>query len=362
MVVRARRRAGALRWVGGGAINLREGEILKLVVDGFIRHATPISSLYLTQHYDVGVSSATVRSIFAGLESEGYLFSPHRSAGRIPTERAYRYYVNNLGQLSFVGDDEQRFIQAQYLKRDFKMEDLLQATSQILSRLTRAAAVVVGPAREKAVLKHLELIDMGADEVLLILVTRTGGVYSRNLFLENRIPSDYLRHISRLLSERCKGAEVGAVPDLLRVSSDSVRDRAGDYEHVVGAAIARSFEGGSIGNEPIYLHGLDYLYNRIKRERAGPNARPGQLFESENVLRTLFAQFRDADGVEVLIEGDRDERLQGLSVVSASYKMGEQNIGALGVVGPNRMNYARVIGRIEYVRRLISNMITRMSN
>lgn len=344
------------------SISPRQGEVLKMVVDAYIRHQMPISSLWITENRDIGLSSATVRSIFADLESKGYLFSPHRSSGRLPTERAYRYFVSHLAHSPVIHEEDQRRIQSEYLKRDFRINEMLDVTSKVLAMLTNYAAVVLGPEPERAALKHIELIDMGGDEVLVILVTRSGEVYSRTVFLETRIPQDAIRLISRQLNEAFKGMDLAEMRNRLRdpMAIDSHSEARG-YLPMIARTIADNFDSVK-GEEELYTSGVDNLYAQLGDRERQRLKEMGGLFDSEEFVRGMFKRTIDLDDLDVVIAGDQDDRLAGLSVVYASYKMGDQKIGSLGVVGPNRMDYVRVIGIVEYVRRLISNMITRISN
>ncbi len=335
----------------------RQAEVLNMVVSGFIHQSQPVSSFYIIENYDVNLSSATIRSVFAALEKKGYLFSPHRSSGRIPTEKAYRYFVDQLPPPAVLLDEDQRVIQAEYLKHEFRLPDILDVTSRILSMLTTYAAVVLGPEPEQAVLKHIELIDMGEDEVLVILVTRSGAVYSRTLFLENRIPGDTLRQISRQLNEMFKGMDLSEIRERLKSSIEG----ANRYFPLIAKTIAENFDSVS-GEEEVFTYGLDNLYRAMAESGEPGRLRDiGELFHHTDFLRGVFKKAISLDDVEVVIEGDRDERLAGLSVISASYKMGEKRIGSLGIVGPNRMDYVRVMSIVEYIRRLTTNMVTRIS-
>ncbi|MCR9145327.1 MAG: heat-inducible transcriptional repressor HrcA [bacterium] len=355
-------------------ITERQGDVLKMVVGGYIDQAQPISSFYIIENFDVGLSSATIRSVFADLERKGYLYSPHRSSGRVPTEKAYRFFVENLDRLG-VGliDEDQRKVQSEYLKHQFRMPEILDVTSKVLSMLTSYAAVVLSPEPEQAVLKHIELIDMGQDEVLVILVTRSGAVYSRSVFLENRIPGDTLRQISRRLNERFKGMDLAEMrtrlqglesqaADSLRLSPDGI-DGEQQYLPMIARTIADNFDPVR-EKETVYTAGLDQLYSQLAASGRGPKRlnELGELFDSHDFLRGIFKKSTSLDDIDIVIQGDVDDRFDGLSIISASYKMGEKNIGSLGVVGPNRMDYVRVMGTVEYIRRLISNMITRISN
>ncbi|MBX7057303.1 MAG: heat-inducible transcriptional repressor HrcA [Leptospirales bacterium] len=341
-------------------ISPRQAEILKLVVEGYIQHSTPISSLFLTENYQIGLSSASIRSIFVDLEGKGYLYSPHRSSGRIPTEKGYRHYVAHLPPARVLLEEDQRVIQSEYLKRDFRINEVLDVSSRILAMLTNYAAVVIAPEPEKAALKHIELIDMGGDEVLVILVTRSGAVFSRTVFLESRIPPDTIRAISRSLNERFKGMDLAEVR--LQLKHDAQQPPApGVFLPMIARTIAEHFDSVK-GAEEVYTAGIESLFNRLAQEESGRARDLGALFESPDFVRGIFKRTIDLDDMDVLIEGDHDQRLQGLSIVSASYKMGERRIGALGVVGPNRMDYVRVLSIVEYLRRIMSNMITRLSN
>lgn len=345
-----------------GELSIRQGEVLRMVVDAFIQHNAPISSLFITENFDIGLSSATIRSIFADLERLGYLFSPHRSSGRVPTEKAYRHYVESLPPANAILDEEQRIIQSEYLKREFRLNDILDVTSRLLAMLTNYAGVVIGPEPEKAVLKHIELVDMGGDELLVILVTRSGEVYSRTIFLDERIPGDAMRAISRRLNEMFKGVDLADMREQLRLAAERAPGE-GPYLPRLAGAIAENFAQVK-SEEEVYTSGIDKLYAAAAQEEHAPLRIEdlGGIFEPEDLMRGIFRRTIDLDDLGILIHGDQDERLAGLSIISASYKMGEKKIGALGIVGPNRMDYVRVASIVEYIRRLISNMITRISN
>ena len=343
-------------------LTAREAEILNLVVLEYVREGRPVSSLHLTGSFDVGVSSATVRSVLVDLERKGYLYSPHRSAGRIPTEAGYRFYVERLPSDRHLDEDDRVLIQKEYLRRGTEPAQILDVTCRLLSMLSNHVGVVIGPEREKTVLKHIELIDMGQDELLIVVATRSGLVYSKSLHVEDRIPGEYLRRISQYLNSVFKGCDLeevrtrlaGSVPD-----SESLPD----YFPVVARTIAANFD--SVYGEPeFYTSGLDRLYGQIAPERPGErtNEELGDLLQNGSFLRGLMRQTTELEDVVIVVEGDHDRRLSGLSVVTASYKMGERKMGTLGVIGPNRMDYSRVVSLVQFVSRLTSGMLTRISN
>ena len=340
-------------------ISPREGQILKLVIGDYIKTAEPVSSLYVTRNHSIGLSSATIRSVLAELEGKGFLFSPHRSSGRIPTERGYRYFVSDLPGERSLPEEERRLIQEEYLKRDFQLNQILDVTCRILGMLTNYVGVVTGPEWGKAVLKHIELIDMGQDEVLIILVARSGRVYSKTLYLENRIPQEYLRQISAYLNNVFKGCDLAELKD--RLSSEPMDEPDFQrYYPMIAESIVANFDAVH-GEEELYTSGLDGLLTEL--DGSGDRIRElGGMFESGNYFQGLFTRTANLDDVMVLIQGDQDDRLDGISLVLAHYKMGEKTIGSLGVVGPNRMDYYKVVSLVDFISRLMSSMITRISN
>jgi len=353
-----------MHWVdehqeGSDELNLRQKEILKLVVSGYIQMSQPVSSLFIARKYRAGLSSATIRSIFSDLEEKGYLFSPHRSAGRVPTEKGYRLYVDQLPERLDLAEEDRRLIQKEYLKREFQLVDILEVNSRILSMLTDYAGVVLSPEPEQSVLKHIELIDMGQDEVLVVLVTRSGTVYSKILSLENRIPADYLQKISRYLNETLKGCDLREIRS--RLEEESEGGEMVQYFPMIARTITANFDLVK-GEEQLFTSGLDNLYTQVAQGQMERIKGLGNLFDTGDPIRSIFKKTLDLDGLVVLINGDRDNRLDNLSIVTGSYKMGEKRIGAIGVIGPNRMDYVRVLSIVEYTRALISNMITKLSN
>lgn len=345
----------------GIQLNPREEELLGLVVTDYVREGRPVSSLHLADRYELGISSATVRSVLVDLERKGYLYSPHRSAGRIPTEHAYRFYVEHMPRDRVLAEDDRELIQKEYLRQGTEPAQILDVTCRLLSLLTNCVGIVIGPEREKTVLKHIELIDMGQDELLIVVATRSGLVYSKTLFAEDRIPAEYLRRISQYLNSVFKGCDLEEVKTRL-ASYIPEAEELPDYFPVVARTIAANFD--SVYGEPeFYTSGLDRLYGQLSSERTERTAEEiGGLLGDGDFLRGLFRQTTDMQDVMVVVEGDRDRRLAGLSLVTAPYKMGERRIGALGIIGPNRMDYPRVVSLVDFVSRLTSGMLTRISN
>lgn len=340
-------------------LTAREEEILCLVIETFIKTGVPISSLQLVQTFDLKLSSATIRSILAELSRKGMLFAPHRSAGRIPTERGYRFFIRRMPARLPPFDpaqDEQMAIQKEYLRRNFQMEDVLEATSKILSMLTNHAGLVVAPSAERTILKHIELIDVGPDEILMVILTRSGSVYTKNITIEDRIPRSYLQQISRYLNEQFQGLDLQDVERQLGECPAGLEGELYQYASLLLKTLSMHFASMGQRND-VYITGLD----RVVEELGSSEFNVSRIYEMKDIFRGILRRAVDLDDIAVTIEGDRNPTLSGLTILAGSYRMGEKKIGAMGVVGPNRMNYRRVIRVLEYLRIVISGMMTRMN-
>ncbi len=346
--------------VAGNDLTERQKELLMMAVSGYIVRTQPVSSLFLQEHNQIHFSSATIRSEFAELDEKGYLYSPYRSSGRIPTERGYRFYVNQLSEKRCLAEEDRKLIQSEYLKRDFRLEEVLGVSCKILSMLTDYAGVVLAPSAESAVLKHIELIDMGEDEVLVVLVTRSGMVYSKTIFLEQRIPGDALHRVSRYLNSILKGIDLEEIKERLANLPEHEERNLQFFLGMIARTVADHFDlvGGNVG---FLTAGLDNLLVRVAAGNAERIKELNLLFNETDFLKGMFQTAADMEDVVVAIDGDRDVRLNGLSIVSSSYKIGERRTGSIGIVGPVCMDYTRVISIVEYMSLLMSNMLTRMS-
>ncbi len=341
-------------------VNGRHSLVLRLLIDGYIQKNLPISSRYITEQPDISFSSATIRSIFSDLESMGYIFSPHRSAGRLPTSKGYCFYADwVLSEHSpffpnYIKKEDQHFIQKAYLKKTLTVDNVLNTSTKILSILTGHAAIVMGHSPASRVLKHLEFIDMGVDEILILLVTRDGSVFSRKVCSEEHLAESTLRSAARRLNHAFKGKELYHIRKLVQ---DRLETEKESNIHFLMRLLIENFDL-VMGSETVYQEGTDLLYMQMSERKIH------QLKKliDEKILNQMIHQAVQSGSVGVLIGSEADKELEDISVICGSYKVGESYLGSLSVIGPNRMNYCRVIALVEYVRLLTSKILTRMSN
>lgn len=341
-------------------LSQRHRLILKALIDDFIIDNRPVGSKTLSERYNIGVSPATIRNVFRDLEECGLINSRHHSGGRIPTEDGYRFYIDSLVSIYELTILEKQRIQEEYLKYQFELDQILNATCRILSILSENASVVISPRKNYDALKHIELIHVSGEEILMILVTRSGSVLNTNIFTNTNLSQESLYKISRFLNENAKGFEIDYVfcelLDELMISPDAPEE----FKNL--AEIMKS----SVNLEPeqtvdLYIDGLHNLVHNFKDEQINPIESILTLFDDKQLLKKIFTQYINADEVATIIGERQDPNMHGVSILATNYRMGDKRIGSMGIIGPQRMNYNKALALVDYTSNMLSEMITRIS-
>ncbi|MCB1193689.1 MAG: heat-inducible transcription repressor HrcA [Leptospiraceae bacterium] len=333
--------------------------ILKTLIEEFLSDKKPVGSKFLCEKYDIGLSPATIRNVFRDLEENGYIASPHHSAGRIPTEKGYKFYVDRLITLYELSLNDKQKIQEEFLKNDCKLDKILNVTCKILSNLSRTASVVLPPLKELELVKRIELIHIGGDEILLIVITRSGVILNRRLFLDDHVPQESLYQISKFLNHHLVGFELEEVKKDIMLTLKEDREGPEDFLRVADTLIA------TISNDPtdedIYIDGLQNLYNYYKHSDMDKLEPILTLLDNKELLREIFSQYIQYDGVSTFIGELKGDCLSGVSIIVSNYKNGDKSIGSMGVIGPQRLNYPKALSVVDFTSKLVSEMITKMS-
>jgi heat-inducible transcriptional repressor len=319
----------------------------------------PVGSKTLSEKYDVGLSPASIRMVFKELEDLGYLASLHTSGGRVPTERGYRFYVDSLVGLYELTLIERQRIQEEYLKKQFKLDQILKATSKVLASLTSSAGVVIGPEKNLDTLKHIELIHVNGGELLMIIVMRSGTVVHRNIFVSEHLSQENLYQISRYLNSNIKGFDISEIQERIIPQLLMSLDSPESFKKI-GDAIAMAFQLDSKDDDNIYIDGLKNISDGFKDDEERLHSIMA-LLEEKSMLKEFFQEYTNQDGIYTIIGKDGDNNLGGVSIIATSYRMGEKRIGSLGIIGPQRMRYNRALPLVEFTSKLVSEMITKMS-
>ncbi len=334
-------------------ITARQKTILALIVREYTETAQPVGSKRLTDRYSLGVSSATVRNEMATLTDSGYLRQPYTSAGRIPTEVGYRYFVRRLLGETELPMAEKRLISHQFHQVPIDMDEWLRLSASILAQHSSVASLVTTPRPERALFKHLELISIKDRQVLLVLVLQGGDVRQQMLTLSDIWDQTKLAMTAAEITKLCAGMDAQDI----QLQSERKSDLLQDISRLVAEMMALADE---VWTGEIYRDGLTNVL--AQPEFAGSeSARPAlRLLEERGFLDEVLAHVLspNINGVQVMIGGEGGwEELRDCSMVLTRYGAPDFAVGALGVLGPTRMAYGRTISTVRYVAGLLSELV-----
>lgn len=344
--------------------------ILKLVVQEFIARATPVASEALVRTYDLPISSATVRNELSVLEELGYLTHFHTSAGRVPTDSGYRFFVENLMESIPLSVEEQEKIHQQFFEIPGDLEQWLQLAAAVLAQKAQTASVVTPPRPYQAIFKRLEAISVNENIVLLVLVLNGGTVKQKVITLEESYTQTHLRQISAHISDRCIESNTNQIHDFLTQCRNQLEPEFEPFEqYILNEVLLIMKQSEDESNGQIHSDGLlemlsqpEFISELMKEEDANRIVehmrRTLELFTSSNVLSTVLVQTLSTNDVQVIIGGEHNnEAMQQYSVVLSRYGVDGKLAGVLGVIGPKRMWYPRTISTVRYISLIMSNVL-----
>lgn len=347
--------------MNGDPLTEREHLVLEAVIRTYVETAEPAGSRMVARRFKLGVSPATVRNTMSDLEEKGYLAHPHTSAGRVPTDLAYRLYVDSLLGQTRLSAAEQRSIRLGLEAAGDRsaVERLLRHAAQVLGLLTQELGVAVAPRLDEAVLERLELISLAEDKVLLVLALRAGGVRTVYVDVPGNLPAATLFAVARVLNERLAGLMLKEI----RVSlSDRLRDSAPPDDPSASEFLNIFLQSADEWLAQPTGSTLHLGHASILAEQ--PEFSSGErlrglieLTERQDLLRTTLGERIGSEGLQITIGAEHgDPALTGLTMVTSDYRVGSLK-GVIGVIGPTRMPYKRVIAFVESTSILVSEIL-----
>jgi heat-inducible transcriptional repressor len=332
----------------------RKLEVLRAIVEDFVSTTEPVGSKALAERHGLGVSPATVRNDMAALEEEGYITHPHTSAGRIPTDRGYRLFVDQLSSVKPLSPAERRAIQS-FLEGAVDLDDVVRRSVRLLAQLTRQVAVVQYPSLSRSSVRHLEIVHLAPNRLLLVLITDTGRVEQRVVELPTTLSDDDVSLLRQAFGSRLHGARLvdapAALADLPDAAPQAIRPVLTSVLTVVLETLVDQPE------ERIALAGTANLTHHVLD--FPQTIRPVlEALEEQVVLLKLLGEVNDPTTVHVKIgEENNVEGLRSTSVVTVGYGPHGGAYGGLGVVGPTRMDYAGNMGQVRAVARYVGELL-----
>ncbi len=333
----------------------RQQNVLEAVIHSYVESAEPAGSRTIAKRFKLGVSAATIRNVMSDLEDKGYLFHTHTSGGRIPTDRAYRLYVDGLMARSDPTLVEQDTLRRQFNNDNSPIEDILRDAAQVLGVLTQELGVAVAPSLDRAVLEHLELMHVSAEKVLMVLLLKEG--VAKTIFIEVRseLPREALASLTMVLNERLGGLTLEQIRKTLpeRMRDISVEPQTHELINVFVEEADQIFHVSNEGTSPVLLSSAQMLAEQPEFSSNDQMRSLLELTERRDVLRTAL-EGRYGPGIRVTIGWENvDPKLSAFTLVTAQYQSGSLS-GIIGVMGPTRMPYQKVVALVGHTSRLMS--------
>jgi heat-inducible transcriptional repressor len=333
--------------------------LLKTLVERYIAEGQPVGSRALSRYSGLDLSAATVRNVMADLEDAGFIASPHTSAGRIPTARGYRFFVDSL--LTVCPLERARVAEIEDLLQSPQPTQLISSASHLLSGLTHFAGIVIAPRRAAPRIKQIEFVSLSEKRILLILVTADGDVQNRILLTERSYTAAELVTAANILNQHFAGLDFEQIRLRLR---EELRQLHSNLQSLMAAALVAGDEAVTEAGTPYIISGEK---NLLEVEEFSSNMRRLRelfdLFEQRTGLVQLLDVSSQAEGVQIFIGGESGlAPLDECSVVTAPYEVNGQIVGSVGVIGPTRMAYERVIPIVDITAKLLSSALTYQAN
>lgn len=339
----------------------RSRTILEAIIEEHIATAQPVGSRAVTARAGLNLSPASVRNVMADLEDLGFLHSPHTSAGRVPTERGYRYYVDRLLRIDQLTQQMQSRIEEQYRHRSLQMGELLRQASRTLSSMAHYTGLVMIPRITSTVFRHIEFVKLAPRQVLAVFITQSGLVQNKLIRTDEDLTGQDLEQITNYLNQTMAGMNIRTA------RANIIREMAQEktlYDRLLQRAFhlsQQALDDDNVGE--VIIEGTSHFFEYPEFNDLERMKRLFRTFEQKLTLLNLLDRGLQGKGVQVFIGSDTEYReIAGCSLITAAYSGRNGTLGALGVIGPNRMPYSSIIPIVDYTAALISRMLHRASD
>jgi len=336
----------------------RPREILKLIIRSYITTGEPVGSRTLSKVMDSRLSPATIRNIMSDLEEAGYLTQPHTSAGRVPSEKGYRFYVDNLADSGRVSKSDERYI-SRMLAESETPEDVMARASYVLSTISKNVGIVIAPPMASTVLKHIEFVDLGEGKLLVILVSKAGLLQRKLIRVSDRYTQEELNKAGNYLVEQFAGRTLTDIRNDLLKKMHAERmlfDRMMALLEAWGGTLE-----SEANQDAIYLQGTSNILSKPEFGDVERMRELFQMFEEKGRLVKILNECISSnppEGVRITIGSELGVPvMRDFSLVTASYASIDRTKGLLGIIGPTRLEYERSISIVGYLGRIVGEMI-----
>lgn len=331
----------------------RKKRILQAIVDDYIDTAEPIGSRTIARKHEMGLSSATIRNEMADLEEMGYLAQPHTSAGRIPSDKGYRLYVDELMGVGRLTGEEAASIQSALDIKINELSELIKQASLIMSQITRYTSIAMTPIMNKSILKAVQVVSVDPENALVIVVLSAGVVRNCIIKLSENVDPDFLTKISNVINSKLSGLSIE------QINENIIRDieiEVKTNKEIVSLALAGVKECiNQIDNPEVYLQGATNIFNFPEYRDIIKAKDFLNVISTKDMLERLLTIYNKNKNINVSIGNENKiDEIKDCSLITATYSFNNEVIGSIGVIGPTRMQYPRVVTSLDYIRKKIN--------
>lgn len=342
-----------------GNLDERKLRILQTIIDDYILTAAPVGSRTISKRTDISLSSATIRNEMSDLEEMGYLEQPHTSAGRIPSEKAYRLYVDSLMNHPSLTEAEIRRIRGHFDRRIQEAEEVISQTARVLSEITDYTSMVMAPQLRKVIVKHIQLVPVSEGRALAVIVTDSGIVRDAFIQVPLQTGADELERYSRMITQSVANRTITEATDILKRDFSSQMSDQRAFFSSIADAINQGIDKSA--KRSIALGGTTNILKYPEYSDMNKARNVLAVLEAKETLYKMLSRSTLMEFTVTIGSENEIEDLLGASVVTATYKIGGSPVGSFGVIGPTRMNYSKVISVLACMGSSLSEVFTNMT-
>ncbi|NPV26865.1 MAG: heat-inducible transcription repressor HrcA [Firmicutes bacterium] len=337
-------------------IDERKQKVLAAIIKDYVATAEPVGSRTIARKYNLGVSPATIRNEMADLEEMGLIEQPHTSAGRIPSHRGYRYYVDCLMERQQLTEEEENYIRQAYMRKMREIDSVIQETSRLLSELTNYTSMVLSPQASQSEFKHIELIPFQPLKALAVIITQAGFVLHRIMDISESITAEDLRRVAQVFNNKLKGV---TLENLKKSVWQDLYNELLQQKRLLREVMELLQDAlQEPGEEKVYLGGTLNMLNQPEFRNVDKIKHMLAVLEENQVLKSVLDTA--SRGITVKIGGENSyEELQECSVITATYEVDGKIIGKIGVLGPTRMEYSKAVSIVDFMTKTLSEVLSK---
>jgi heat-inducible transcriptional repressor len=336
-------------------LNQREQVVLNALIQHHIQTCQPVGSRQLAKILDLGISPATIRNVMMDLEDLGLITPPHKSAGRVPSDLGYRWYVDHLRQMMALSPTQQDSIRQNMEPITSNVDNLLQTTSFVLGEISHQIGMVLAPRLEKGICEKLQLVELASNRILLVMTFQAGVIKTLTMEITSEIPRLQLQATEQVLNERLAGLTLG---EIRRSMSERLKDVAPDNDHLISVFLQTAPELlAEPQGEDLHLGDFSHWVIQPEFESTESLRQVLTLLSNKNMVADVMRQQSHPQETTVTIgQENPEEEVQSFSLVTSPYKMGDV-VGILGILGPKRMEYSRIIPVVRSTAHILTDVL-----